>query len=201
MGAARSAGPSTVAAASRLLSTTSPVAAKKKKAKVPVKVENPDALPVDEAVRVLRALEVANPASAFQLEVRATPDKSGSILRGRVALPMDPRKAPDTIVVFVEPDTPAAKTALEAGAHYVGNDDLYRKILSGEVVPTKVISTAGALPGATRALARFLGPKGLMPAAKRGTVADGDELGEMVRNLAGTVEWKSDKWGYIRARK
>ncbi|WOO82085.1 50S ribosomal protein L1 [Vanrija pseudolonga] len=199
MSAARSAGPSTIAAASRFISTSSPVAAKKKtKAKVPVKVQNPDALPVDEAIRILRALEVANPASAFSLEVLATP-KPGSSFRGRVSLPIDPRKEADTIVVFVEQDTPAAKAALEAGAHYAGNEDLYPKILSGEIVPTKCLATSGVLPSVTRNLARFLGPKGLMPAAKRGTVADGDELGELVRNMAGTVEWKTDKWGYIRA--
>lgn len=205
MSAARSAGPSTIAAASRFISTSSPVAANKKsksksKAKAKVKVENPDALPVAEAVRVLRALEVANPASAFSIEVLATL-QPGAVLRGRVSLPIDPRKEADTIVVFVDPGSPAAKAALEAGAHHVGNEDLFPKILSGEIVPTKCLATSGALGGVTRNLARFLGPKGIMPAAKRGTVADGAELGDLVRNMAGTMEWKADKQGYIRSRK
>ncbi|KAL1412639.1 hypothetical protein Q8F55_000386 [Vanrija albida] len=203
IGAARTAGPSSVTAASRFFSTSSPVAAaakKKTKARSKPKAKaNPDALPVDAAIRVLRALEIANPASAFSLEVLTKPSKSGSVLRGRVALPTDARKVADTIAVFADPASPDGKAAKAAGAHYVGTEDLYTKILSGAVVPTKVVSTTGALQSATRTLARFLGPKGLLPQTKRGTVADGDELVQMVRDIGGTIDWKSDKWGYIKA--
>jgi large subunit ribosomal protein L1 len=52
----------------------------------------------------------------------------------------------------------------------------------------------------SRALARYLGPKGLMPSPKRGGVGEGEELGKRVKEAGGSMEWKADKLGVIRAR-
>jgi large subunit ribosomal protein L1 len=73
--------------------------------------------------------------------------------------------------------------------------------LSGEIAPTKVLATPSMLPAVSRQLARFLGPKGLMPSPKRGGVGEGEELGKRIREAGGTLEWKADKLGVIRARK
>jgi large subunit ribosomal protein L1 len=192
------AGPSSV----RALSTSAPVLnQKKKKAPKQNVLHSPDAMPLAEAVRILRALEIANPASAYTLEMVTKMTKGGAPLRGRVALPTDPRRVSDVIVVFASPDSPAAQIAREAGAHHVGEQDLFDKILKEEIKPTKVLSTPAAIPAASKALARFLGPKGLMPAAKRGTVVDGAEIGRLIKEIGGTVDWKSDKFGIIRSRK
>jgi len=56
------------------------------------------------------------------------------------------------------------------------------------------------LGAVSRQLARFLGPKGLMPSAKRGGVGEGEELGKRIKEAGGTLEWKADKLGVIRAR-
>jgi len=190
------AGPST-----RCFSTSVSVANQKKKQAPKQKVtHSPDALPLSEAVRVLRALEIANPSSAYTLELVTKLEKGAAPLRGRVALPTDPRRVSDVIVVFASPDSPAAQVARDAGAHVVGGEELFDKILKEDIKPTKVLSTPHLVPLVAKSLARFLGPKGLMPAAKRGTVADGAELAKAIKDLAGTVDWKSDKHGIIRSR-
>jgi large subunit ribosomal protein L1 len=70
------------------------------------------------------------------------------------------------------------------------------QILSEKILPTKVLCTPALLPRITKLLSRFLGPKGLMPAIRRGTVTD--DIAKAVRTIAGTVDWKSDKEGIIR---
>lgn len=74
-------------------------------------------------------------------------------------------------------------------------------VLNGELQPTKVLATPGLMGAITRQLARFLGPKGLMPSAKRGGVGEGEELGKRVKEAGGLMEWKADKLGVVRARK
>lgn len=54
------------------------------------------------------------------------------------------------------------------------------------------------MPAVTRSLARFLGPKGLMPVAKRGGVAEGEELAERIRDAAGKMEYRADKQGIVK---
>lgn len=71
------------------------------------------------------------------------------------------------------------------------------QVLSGEISPTKVISTPAMLPTIAPKLARFLGPKGLMPVAKRGTVRD--DVAEAIAEARGLLDWKGDKQGHVRA--
>lgn len=203
----RHAGPSV-----RALSTTARVEAAKKpvkgkatakgKAKAAPKVVSTkvdEALPLDEAIRVLRALDIASPHSAFSMEVQTKHNKPNAPpLRGRISLPNDPRRVADTIVVFAEADSPAANAARDAGAHIVGGQDLFPKILGGQIVPTKCLATAGMMPLVSASLARFLGPKGLMPNMKRGTVGEGVEMGRLVEEAGGSIEWKANKLGTVR---
>jgi len=189
------------------------------------KVVNPDAMELTEATRVLRvsnslhgdcramelsiierakltpqALEISNPSSAYSLTLTTHHSKSSLPLRGRVQLPLEARRAPEVILVFSEPSSPSSQAAEGAGAHIIGGEELFPKILSGEIQPTKILSTPGMMPAVSKSLARFLGPKGLMPSAKRGGVGEGEELGKRIREAGGTLEWKADKLGVIRAR-
>jgi len=114
--------------------------------------------------------------------------------RGRVALPRDPRKNKEIILVFAEPER--ANDALVAGATYAGGLERLRlQVLSGEIDPNKVFSTPAMLPRITPKLARFLGPKGLMPTTRRGTVVN--DVASAIGGLADKLEWKGDALGWI----
>jgi large subunit ribosomal protein L1 len=147
-----------------------------------------------------QALEISNPSSAYSLTLTTHHSKSSLPLRGRVQLPLEARRAPEVILVFAEPSSPSFDAATAAGAHIIGGEELFPKILSGEIQPTKILSTPGMMPAVSKSLARYLGPKGLMPSAKRGGVGEGEELGKRIKEAGGTLEWKADKLGVIRAR-
>ncbi|KAJ9094379.1 hypothetical protein QFC19_007988 [Naganishia cerealis] len=155
----------------------------------------PDLPPSCPPLSVKQALSVKSPFSAYEIEILTKFDKSAPPLRGRISLPRDSRKREEVVLVFAEGD--AAAEAKAAGAAFVGGDELIPKVLSGEISPTKVISTPGMLPTIAPKLARFLGPKGLMPVAKRGTVRD--DVAEAISEARGLLDWKGDKQGHVRA--
>lgn len=62
-----------------------------------------------------------------------------------------------------------------------------------------MLATPGMMGAVQSKLARFLGPKGLMPVAKRGGVGEGDELAQRIKEAGGLMEWKADKLGVVRA--
>lgn len=125
--------------------------------------------------------------------------KHSTALRGRVTLPMDPRRTSDTVLVFAEPNSPSRRLAEEVGVTYLGGDELFEPLLNGEINPTKVLSTPGMLPSVTQALARFLGPKGLMPTTRRGGVGEGEELVQRIKEAKGSLDWKADERGWVMA--
>lgn len=145
-----------------------------------------------------QALEVAHPTSTYSLTLHTKSHKSALPIRGSFILPLDPRRTSETILVFAEPSSPSATFAKEAGAAYVGGDELFEAVLSGKIQPTRCLATPGMMPAVSRALARFLGPKGLMPVAKRGGVAEGEELAERIRDAAGKMEYRADKQGTVK---
>ncbi|WVR08705.1 hypothetical protein IAU60_005763 [Kwoniella sp. DSM 27419] len=185
--------------ASASFSTSLPISIRgqtmKKKKK---RVVNPDAMTAIEAAKVLRALEIANPSSSFSLTLATKSTKSSLPIRGHFQLPLDPRRSSETILVFAEPNSPSSAMAKEAGAAYVGGEEMFEQVLSGKVSPTRCLATPGMMPSVTRALARYLGPKGLMPVAKRGLVGEGEELAEKIREAAGRMEYRADKEGLVR---
>lgn len=186
------------AVASASFSTTATAGARVQKKQSKKKIANPDALSASEATRVLRALEVAHPTSTYSLTLHTKSHKSALPIRGSFTLPLDPRRTSETILVFAEPSSPSATLAKEAGAAYVGGDELFEPVLSGKIHPTRCLATPGMMPAVTRSLARFLGPKGLMPVAKRGGVAEGEELAERIRDAAGKMEYRADKQGIVK---
>ncbi|KAJ1301501.1 hypothetical protein OPQ81_008756 [Rhizoctonia solani] len=179
---------------------------KKRRKRTQVREINPEAMPILEAAHVLRASPIDSPRHGYCtnhstiafIDSFATFNYgkwSNTPLRGRIALPRDPRTRGETVLVFAEGK--AAQDAREAGAAHVGGEELIPKILDGTLKPTKVICTPSLIGPITPKLARFLGPKGLMPAAKRGTVTE--DVIAAIREAKGMLDWKGDKLGYVRA--
>ena len=151
-----------------------------------------------------QAFEIASPNSSYTLMIRTREKNKAKLkhaapLRGRVSLPQDPRKESDTVLVFAEPNSASRTLAEQAGVAYLGGDELFEPLLNGEITPTKVLSTPGMLPRVTQALARFLGPKGMMPTTRRGGVGEGEQLVERIREAKGSLDWKADERGWVTA--
>ncbi|KAF5312897.1 hypothetical protein D9619_002737 [Psilocybe cf. subviscida] len=153
-------------------------------------------LSLAEAINVLRAVEVARPTSTFELYVKTEIGNGVAVPRGRVNLPKEVKpKTQDRILVFAEGRQ--AEEAKKAGAHIVGGLELIDGILNNRHRATTIICTPGLLRGITPKLGRFLGPLGLMPSERRGTVTE-DIVG-YIQRLRGSSEWRADRTGSIRA--
>ena len=122
------------------------------------------------------------------------PTQSDQQLRGALVLPNGTGKS-KKVVVFAE--GPQADQAKEAGADEVGSDDLVEKVQNGYLDFDVVIATPMMMAKVGR-LGRILGPKGLMPNPKTGTVTM--DVAKAVENQkAGQVEYRVDKQGLIHA--
>ena len=128
--------------------------------------------------------------AAFKLGV--DPRKADQMLRGTVSLPKGSGKTV-RVVVFAAGD--AARAAEEAGADVVGSDDLVARIEGGFLDFDVAIATPD-LMGQVGRLGRVLGPRGLMPNPKTGTVTA--DVGKAVEEFkAGKVEYRTDKFGNV----
>ncbi|MCY4166116.1 MAG: 50S ribosomal protein L1 [Gammaproteobacteria bacterium] len=151
-------------------------------------------LPVDKAIRVVREA----PATAFSesvdvaVNLNVDPRKADQIVRGATVLPHGLGKE---IRVAVFADGEAAEAAAEAGADTVGLEDLAAEIKQGRIEHDVYIAAPNAMR-VVGALGKVLGPRGLMPNPKSGTVTP--NVGEAVRNAkAGQVRYRTDKSGII----
>jgi large subunit ribosomal protein L1 len=127
---------------------------------------------------------------AFKLGIAA--DKSDQNVRGAITLPHSLGKE---VAVAVFADGDAASLAKSAGAEHVGMDDLAEQFKKDEVSVDVVIATQAAMKVVGQ-LGQVLGPKGLMPNPKTGTVTDNVE--EAVKNAkSGQVRFRNDKNGII----
>jgi large subunit ribosomal protein L1 len=116
------------------------------------------------------------------------------MVRGTVALPHGTGKDVK-VLVLCTPDK--EKEALDAGADFVGLDDYIAKIKAGWTA-VDVIITMPSVMGKVGALGRILGPRGLMPNPKTGTVTM--DIGKAVEEVkAGKIDFKVDKYGIIHA--
>jgi len=127
---------------------------------------------------------------AFRLGV--DPAKSDQMVRGSVTLPHGTGKKV-TIAVFAE--GPAAEAARAAGADFVGLEDLVAKVTGGWTGFDVAVATPDAMKE-VRKLGRQLGPRGLMPNPRTGTVTD-DVAAAIKQFQAGRVEFKMDKNGNV----
>lgn len=145
---------------------------------------------LEEALNFIKAHPVAKFDEtievAFSLGVDAT--KSDQIVRGSVSLPNGTGKNV-SVLVFAEGD--AQEAAKEAGADFVGADDLIEKVKDGFVGFDVAISTTSMMKE-VRKLGRVLGPRGLMPNPKTGTVTD-DVASAVTASKAGKVDFRMDR--------
>ena len=149
-----------------------------------------------DAVGTLKKFPVPKfvPTGTLSFRLGGDPMKSDQMVRGSVALPHGTGKNV-RVVVFAQGD--AAKTAGEAGADHVGFEDLIKKVQGGFTDFDAAIATPDAM-GEVRKIARVLGPRGLMPNPKTGTVTE-DTATAVKAVKAGKVDYKLDKNGNISA--
>jgi len=168
----------------------------RRKAAIEAKIdEKREKLPLAEAINVLRAVEVVSPNSLYELFIKTEIRNGVAVPRGRVNLPRDAKpKAEEIVLVFAEGRQ--ADEARKAGAHIVGGTELIDGILNNRHRATTILSTTSLIKAITPRLGRYLGPLGLMPSERRGTVTD--DIAGYLQRLRGTSEWKADKAGNIR---
>ncbi|KAI0673594.1 ribosomal protein L1 [Trametes maxima] len=148
-----------------------------------------------DAIEVLRAVEVAAPSATYELVVKTEMGKGTTIPKGRFNLPRETKvQTKDRILVFAEGRQ--ADEAKRAGADIVGGLELVEGIINGRHQATMFLCSRSLIRGITPKLGRVLGPRGLMPSERRGTVTD--DIAGFIRRLKGTSEWKGDKEGTIR---
>ena len=153
-------------------------------------VEPKKAYSVKEAVELLKKApspkfdETVNVAMSFDVD----PKQSDQMVRGTVVLPHGTGKAV-RVLVFAKGD--AERAAKEAGADVVGSEDLIPKIEGGWMEFDAVIATPDLMREIAK-LGRVLGPRGLMPSPKAGTVTP--DVGKAVKEVKkGKVEFRMDK--------
>lgn len=159
------------------------------------KVDRTKKYTFEEAVKL--ALETATAKFDETVEVAVKlgvdPRHADQMVRGSVVLPHGTGKSV-RVLVFAKGEK--AKEALEAGADYVGDEDLIKKIQEEEWLEfDKVIATPDLMPAVGK-LGKILGPRGLMPSTKTGTVTF--DVGKAVREVkAGKVDFKVDRGAVV----
>ncbi len=152
--------------------------------------------PLAEAVDKLKAFPAPkfDPTVTLAFALGVDPRKSDQMIRGSVSLPHGTGKNV-RVIVFATGD--AAKAATDAGAEKVGLDDLIKEVQNGFLDFDAAIATPDAM-AQVRKIARVLGPRGLMPNPKTGTVTD--DTAKAVNDVkAGRVDYKVDKAGNVSA--
>jgi len=152
---------------------------------------------VDEAVAVLKASAFAKFDESVDVAVRlgVNPKHADQMVRGAIVLPHGTGKS-IRVLVFARGDK--EKEAVEAGADHAGADELVQRVQEGFMEFDRVIATPDMM-GAVGKLGRVLGPRGLMPNPKVGTVTF--DVKTAVREAkAGKVEYRVDKAGIVHCR-
>jgi large subunit ribosomal protein L1 len=153
--------------------------------------------PIEDALGLLKELPKAKFAESVDVAVNlgVDPRKSDQVVRGATVLP-NGTGAETRVAVFAQGQQAEAATA--AGADVVGFDDLAERIQGGDLNFDVVIATPDAM-GVVGKLGRTLGPRGLMPNPKVGTVTT--DVESAVRNAkAGQVRYRTDKAGIIHCK-
>ena len=158
------------------------------------KVEAGKSYSLDEASKLLKEITFTKFDASVDIDIRlgVDPRKANQMVRGTVSLPHGVGKEV-RVLALCTPDKEAE--AQEAGADYVGLDEYINKIKSGWT-DIDVIITMPSVMGKIGALGRVLGPRGLMPNPKSGTVTN--DIGAAIKEVkAGKIDFKVDKAGII----
>ena len=157
-------------------------------------------LPLRQAITMLKSFKKAKFDETVEVHMNLGIDstQSDQMVRGSVALPNGIGKAV-RVAVFCQGDNAAKAKA--AGADFVGGTDLVEKVQKEGFLDFDVAIASQDMMGLVSRLGKILGPRGLMPTPKAGTVvATGGDVGAAVREFkAGKVEYRSDKSGQIHA--
>ena len=149
---------------------------------------------IEEALEIIQSVKSNKFDESIDISVKlgVDPNKSDQNVRGAVTLPNSLGKE---VIVAVFADGDKASEAEAAGADFVGMEDLAEKFQKENLVVDVVISTNAAMKVVGK-LGQVLGPKGLMPNPKTGTVSD--DVASAIKNVkAGQVRFRTDKNGII----
>ncbi len=150
----------------------------------------------EEAIRLARDVAYAKFDETIELHLRTTldPRHADQQIRGTALMPHGLGK---TIRVLVFAEAEGARLAIEAGADEVGGDDLIKKV-EGGYTDFDVALSQRELMGKVGRLGRVLGPRGLMPNPRAGTVVDAEDLPRAIRDARqGRVEFRLDRTALI----
>ncbi len=160
------------------------------------KLEEDKAYSLLEGAGLLRDISTTKFDASVDIDIRlgVDPRKANQMVRGITTLPHGTGKE-KRVLVLCTPDK--EDEAKEAGADYVGLDDYIQKIKEGWT-DVDVIITMPSVMGKVGPVGRILGPRGLMPNPKAGTVTM--EIGKAVKDVkSGKIDFKVDKYGIIHA--
>ena len=149
---------------------------------------------ISEAMELIKSVKSEKFEESVDISIRlgVDPNKSDQNVRGAVTLPNSLGKQV-TVAVFADGDQ--AEAAKEAGAEHIGMDDLAEKFTKENLVVDVVVAASSAMRVVGK-LGQVLGPKGLMPNPKTGTVTD--DVASAVSNAkAGQVRFRTDKYVII----
>ena len=172
------------------------MALSKKRKEVLSKFDQDKAYSLDEASSILKEVSNTNFDATVDVAVRlgVDPRKANQMVRGTVSLPHGTGKDVKVLVLCTSDKEEEAKNA---GADYVGLDEYINKIKQGWT-DVDVIITMPSVMGKVGALGRILGPRGLMPNPKTGTVTM--DVAKAVNDVkAGKIDFKVDKYGIVHA--
>ena len=168
----------------------------KKRKEVLAKYDFTKSYTLPEACDLVKGISTTKFDASVDISVRlgVDPRKANQMVRGTVALPHGTGKDVKVLVLCTPDKESEAK---ESGADYVGLDDYINKIKGGWT-DVDVIITMPSVMGKVGALGRILGPRGLMPNPKTGTVTM--EVGKAVQEVkAGKIDFKVDKYGIVHS--
>ncbi|KAK9378324.1 mitochondrial 54S ribosomal protein uL1m [Kockiozyma suomiensis] len=147
----------------------------------------PITMDIPTATRYLQAAEVGRPdgQNIISLILKLALPLHSQSIRGSVRLPKSP--VIERVAVFTD-DEEVAALALKNGATYAGGEELIDKVRKDQITFEKAFATPAALP-LLRGVQRILGPKGLMPSERRGTV--GNDVVDYLRNTSGFLNFRT----------
>jgi large subunit ribosomal protein L1 len=160
------------------------------------KYDNEKSYSLEDASKIVKDISKLkfDPTVDIAVRLGVDPRKANQMVRGTVSLPHGTGKDV-SVLVLCSPDK--ENEAKEAGADYVGLDEFIDKIKKGWT-DVDVIITMPSVMGKVGALGRILGPRGLMPNPKTGTVTM--NIGQAVKDVkAGKIDFKVDKYGIVHA--
>lgn len=160
-------------------------------------VEEDKSYSLDEAIKILKSMPLVKFDQSIEIsgKLGVDPKQSDQIVRGIVTLPHGTGKK-TKVLVFCEPEK--EKEAKAAGADYIGSDEVIDKILKDGWVDFDCCISTPSMMRLVSKLGKFLGPRGLMPSPKAGTVTE-SVVKAIEEVKKGKIDFRMDKLGCIHA--